>query len=295
MSWQAWALFKLASLFAPDYSSHGALMRAIARDRATGPAHPPKRLRKRIEFKDERSRVGRVFHVALLAGAASPIRIFYIHGGAFVLDLQAAQWILIGKLLAQTGAKIVAPIYPLAPEHSAGEGLEMIRQAYLDLAATHDPRNIVIVGDSAGGGLALSLAHLLRDMNGPAPAAIVLFSPWLDVGVDGSDQLALERRDPVLTIEFLRAAGRMWAKDTPVNDPKISPLFGDQTGLPPMMVFTGSRDILDSDAKRLAKKAGDIIVREYPNMMHVWPIAPIPEGRRAMAEAIDFIQQHVAG
>jgi acetyl esterase/lipase len=87
----------------------------------------------------------------------------------------------------------------------------------------------------------------------------------------------------------------MWADGLAVNDPRVSPLFGDQTGLPPTIVFSGSRDILDSDALRLAAANPDVEHRHYPGMMHVWPCAPMPEGRRALDEAAAFVQRYVKG
>jgi acetyl esterase/lipase len=293
ISIQAWIVLKIMPLFAPDLSSDGALQRVIAQDRARGAALPTKGLRKRIVFGDEMRGTDRVFRVAPRSGVTSPLRLLYLHGGAFVLDLQPAQWNLVWSLIMRTNAAVVVPIFPLAPEHGWRDGLAMVMRVYLELVKESGAHNIVIVSDSAGGGLALSLAHALRDAALPAPAALVMFSPWLDVSVTGADQPELQRRDPVLTIEFLREAGRMWAKDIPTNDPRVSPLFGRHEGLPPTIVFSGTRDILDSDAKRFAAAANKVTLREYPGMMHVWPVAPIPEGRRALDEAVAFINQHV--
>jgi acetyl esterase/lipase len=117
----------------------------------------------------------------------------------------------------------------------------------------------------------------------------VLFSPWLDLGVSGQDQPALEAHDPALTIEFLRRAGKLWAKEVLPGDPRVSPLYAAQQGLPPTIVFSGSRDILDSDALRLAQVNPAIKHRHYRNMVHVWPCAPIPEAGRALDEAASFI------
>jgi len=292
LSMRAWVLFKIVPFLVPDFSVPGALQREIEKDRLHGPAPPSWFMRKRIRFSDETRGANRIFRVAPSGGPNSPVRILFLHGGGYVFDLQDPHWSLIWGLISRTGAEVIAPIYPLAPEHGWREGLDMVRRVYLELVRERGGENIVIVGDSAGGGLALALAQALRDAKLPAPAALVLFSPWLDLGVSAPDQPALARRDPVLTIEFLRAAGLMWAKDVAANDPRVSPLFGEHAGLPPTIVFTGTWDILNSDAKRLAAVAGDVTLREYPNMMHVWPVLPIPEGRRALDEAAAFINQH---
>jgi epsilon-lactone hydrolase len=294
MSARAWVLFKIVPFLVPDFSAPGVLQRAIEKDHRHGPTLPSWYMRKRIRFSDETWGADRIFRVAPSGGTHSPVRIFFIHGGGYVFDLQDPHWSLIWGLVSRTGAEVVAPIYPLAPEHGWREGLDMVQRVYLELVKERGADNIVIMGDSAGGGLALALAQALRNAKLPAPAAVVLFSPWLDLSVTAPDQPELARRDPLLTIGFLRAVGLMWAKDVATNDPRISPLYGDQAGLPPTIVFTGTWDILNSDSKRLAAVAGNVTLREYPSMMHVWPVLPIPEGRRALDEAAAFINQHTS-
>lgn len=289
ISWQAWLILKLARWLAPDFSSPQAIERAIESDRVRGPARPSRHLLRKLRFSEEVGDGCRVFRASPRTGVTSSVRLLYLHGGAYVLDLQAVQWSLIAGLIQRTGAEVIAPIYPLAPEFGWQEGLSCVRSLYLKLAEDSGAGNVVLVGDSAGGGLALALAQSLRDAKITPPAALVLFSPWLDVGVVGVDQPALERLDPALTIQFLRATGRLWAKGLPVDDPRISPLFGDHTGLPPTIVFSGTRDVLDSDALRLAARNPDINHRHYRDMLHVWPGAPIPEAKRALDEAAAFI------
>jgi len=293
ISMRAWVLFKIVPFLVPKYSSPGVLQCAIDKDRLRGPALPAWYMRKRIRFSEATRGADRVFLVAPRDGPHSPVRIFFLHGGGYVFDLQDPHWSLIWGLISRTGAEVIVPIYPLAPENSWREGLDMVQRVYLELVKDISEKNIVIVGDSAGGGLVLALAQALRDAKLPAPAAAVLFSPWLDVRVSAPDQPELARQDPAFTIEFLRTVGLMWAKDVALNDPRVSPLFGEHTGLPPTIVFTGTWDILNSDAKRLAAISGDVTLREYPNMMHVWPVLPIPEGRRALDEAVAFINRHI--
>jgi acetyl esterase/lipase len=291
LSARAWVLFKLVPFLVPDFSVHGVLQREIEKNRLRGPALPSWYMRKLVRFSDETRGTDRIFRVAPNDGPNS-LRILFLHGGGYVFDLQDPHWSLIWGLISRTGAEVIAPIYPLAPEHGWREGLDMVQRVYLELVKARGRENIVIVGDSAGGGLVLALAQALRDAKLPAPAALVLFSPWLDVSVNAPDQPELARRDPAFTIEFLRTAGLMWAQDIATNDPRVSPLFGEHAGLPPTIVFTGTWDILNSDSRRLAAVAADVTLREYPNMMHVWPVLPIPEGRRALDEAAAFINQH---
>lgn len=293
MSFAAFMVNSLAAALAHDLNKPGALERGITKDRKRGPALPSRRLLRRIHFSDERMGPDRMFRLKPVDADRTPLRLMYLHGGAYIHNVQMIQWNLAAWLIKRLGAEVIAPIYPLAPEYSWREGHAAVERIYTSLAEGVGASNIVIFGDSAGGGLALALAQQLRDAGVPLPAALALFSPWLDVSVSGSDQSLLEQRDPVLKLDFLRRAGRLWARDIPLDDPRVSPLFGNHAGLPPTIMFSGSRDVLDSDAIRLAARNPAVNHRHYRNMIHVWPAAPIPEGRQALDEAASFIRQHV--
>jgi len=283
----------LATLLAPDQDKPGALEDGIARNRERGPALPPRRLRKRAELTDEHLDGVRVFRLEH-RDATTGLRFLYLHGGSYVHEMRAVQWNLASGLLDRLPATLVAPVYPLAPEHSWRDGLAAAERVYSRLADEAGAGNVVVLGDSAGGGLALALAQQLRDAGRPLPAALVLFSPWLDISLSGEDQPGLEKRDPVLRIGYLRRAGELWADGLPPADPRVSPLFGDHAGLPPTIVFSGTRDVLHSDAVRLARANPAVEHHSYPEMMHVWAAAPIPEGKRALDEAAAFVRRHVA-
>ena len=293
VSLRAWLIAKAVPLLAPRILDEAALKRAIVQTRARGPGAPSRRLRKRFAFRVEMRGEDRLFRLARKQ-QAGPLKMLYLHGGAYVFPVQTLQWAIAAGLLDRVGGEVVAPLYPLAPEHGFRDGLAAAERSYDDLVREAGASNVVIFGDSAGGGLALALAQRLRDTGRPLPSSIVLFSPWLDVSVSGDDQPALEARDPVLTIDFLRMAGRMWAGDVPTDDPRVSPLFGTHYGLPPTLVFSGTRDVLDSDALRLVIANPAVDHRHYTGMIHVWPCAPIPEAGRALDEAAAFIEQGFA-
>jgi acetyl esterase/lipase len=290
ISLRAWLVFAAVPFVAPNFDRPGALERAIERDRANGPGHPPRTLLKRSDFRDELWGSDRCFRLSV-RGGKRPLRFLYLHGGAYLLNVQPMQWTIAAGLLDRLGGEVIAPIYPLAPEHGWQDGLRSVERVYLNLIRVSRPENVVIFGDSAGGGLALALAQQLRDAGKALPAVLLLFSPWLDVGVTGRDQPALAARDPALSIEFLRKAGRLWAKGISAEDPRVSPLFGDHRRLPQTMIFSGTRDILDSDALRLARLNPAVEHRHYRNMIHVWPCAPIPEASQALDEAAAFVER----
>jgi monoterpene epsilon-lactone hydrolase len=282
-----WLMGRLAPLFAPDLDSAVGTRRAIEQDRARGPGMPSDYWLRKGVFSDERHGPYRQLRLRLKHADGRRFRLLYLHGGAYVLNLHSAQWTLVGGLLERSGSEVVVPLYPLAPEHNWRDGLEAARQAYFSLLAESPSDPIVIFGDSAGGGLALILAQSLRDSGGLQPAALVLFSPSLDLSKPSRSPSARAG-----SIEFRNDAGRFWGEGIAADDPRISPIYGDQRNLPPTVVFSGTRDPLDRDAVRLKKFNPNIELRRYGGMPHVWPVAPIPEGRRALDEAAEFIIQH---
>jgi acetyl esterase/lipase len=286
-------LYWLTKSLAPDLRSMEALQTAIRKDRDNGPARPSKRLLKKLEFFEERRDGRPVFHVARRGRGVSRLHLLYLHGGAFVLDLQDIQWKLVDGLLTQLDAEMAIPIYPLGPEATWRETMTCITSIYLDLVESVGAENVVVAGDSAGGGLALLLAQAMRDDGKAKPAALVLFSPVLDLSVSGADQPALERRDAAISISLIRNAGSLWAPDLPPDDPRVSPLFADQEGLPPTLVFTGDREVLESDARRLKVRNPAVDHRSYAEMPHVFPVGGLREGRHAYRETAAFIEAHI--
>lgn len=265
------------------------LLTEIEKDRKRGPALPPRSMQQALHFRKMQGKGGQRFELSLRPDRSEGPHILYFHGGAYVMQLIAPQWSLISGLVKRTGGTATAALYPLAPEHDWREGMAVADAAFDELVEKVGAANIVVAGDSAGGGLTLALALKRRDEGKSLPAGLVLFSPWLDITASGPDQPALEKRDPTLAIDMLRRAGAMWARDRDRADPYVSPLFGDPQGLPPILVFAGTRDVLYSDARRLAEKAPQVRLETYPEMFHVWTAAPIPEAGEALDRAAAFM------
>lgn len=261
------------------------------------PALPSDRLKRRLSFTERREHGFRVFDV----GARQPQgrgRILYIHGGAYVQELAGIHWRMVEKLIERTKGKASVPVYPLAPAAGWEEMSGPIVSLFGQLADEAGAENVSIVGDSSGGGLALSVTMALRDGGGPLPSSLVLFSPWLDLTMSDPRQVKLDRVDPMLGLPGLKAAGRAYAGQLATADPRVSPLYGSFERLPPMMILTGTHDILNSDAHAAAAKAFDagseLVLREYADMIHVWPALPVPEASPAFDEAAAFITTHWA-
>jgi acetyl esterase/lipase len=289
---RGWLLYNFVKLLSPDLSDPQILRETIEKDRAKGPARPTKKHLKKIDFSEAVEDGMLVFRALRKSAPPSPLKLLYLHGGAYVLDFQEIQWNLVVGLLDRVNAEVIAPIYPLGPEASWRETTAAVREHYLASVERYGAENLIVVGDSAGGGLALLLAQANRDDGLPQPKALVLFSPALYVAGKGADQPALEKRDPALSLRLLHEIGPMWLTGLPADDPRVSPLFASHENLPPTIIFTGDREILHSDALRLKQANPSVDHRSYPEMMHVFPVSPLREARQALDEAAFFIEQH---
>ena len=140
--------------------------------------------------------------------ARSDHRVLYLHGGAYVHGPFGAHWRLISRLIQRTRAQVTMPLYPLAPRHTWRDAFSLLGHVYAEMASQQNTANITFTGDSAGGGLALAFAQLLREKAQPLPGKLVLLSPWLDVTFSDPKQLELAGIDRMLATPGPRWAGR---------------------------------------------------------------------------------------
>ena len=186
--------------------------------------------------------------------------------------------------------------YRLAPEDPFPSGFEDCVEAYNHLLDTgHDPKDIVLAGDSAGGNMVLSVLLYLRDKGIPLPACGIMLSALLDLTFTGESRFTNARRDPMLPNGGKELIQQMYHPDVADDCPYVSPLFGDFTGLPPLLGQVGSIEILRDDTVRAAdraKAAGVPFRMEvWPGLPHVWQLIDfIPESSEAISHIVAFIQ-----
>ncbi|MEO9601151.1 alpha/beta hydrolase [Parasphingorhabdus sp.] len=264
-----------------------------ARDHARGPASPVRWLRKHCDIEKTEIDGQPLFRLNPKENA-SALHIFYLHGGGYAFNIVSLHWHFIEKLIRKTGASVTVPIYPLSPENKWDSSYAMVMEAFEQAVSRHGAENIVVMGDSAGGGFSLGLSQMLRNQGKTLPSKLVLLSPYLDQTAADPKQVALEKTDILISIEGIRRLGTWWAREG--EDPAVfpvSPLFEPVDRLPPMLVFAGSDEVLLSDSLRLKQKGDDsdarIELRIYDRMQHVWMLLPIPEAKKALAEIIDFL------
>jgi acetyl esterase/lipase len=233
------------------------------------------------------------------AAGASDRAMLYLHGGGYCIGAPATHRALTGRLARATGAPVFVPDYRLAPDHPHPAALDDALAAYRWLLQQKLPaRNIVIVGDSAGGGLALSCALALRQTGDALPAALVLLSPWVDLSCSGDSMVARAARDPIVEPEGLRRWAGHYLAGRAADDPACSPLFANLDGLPPMLVQVGSEEILNSDAQRLQQRARacgvDCSLHEYPGLWHDFQLQGglLAEADAAIEEIAVFAARH---
>jgi monoterpene epsilon-lactone hydrolase len=224
-------------------------------------------------------------------------RVLYVHGGGYVHPLSADYWRLV-RALVDVPAEVVVPAYPLAPAATVDEVLPRLLEVEARVSGVGPDLPTILMGDSAGGALAIVMALRLRDLDRRSPAGVVALSPWLDATLDEDAVRDLEASDPMLAESGLRAAGRWWAGVRGPSDPLVSPVHADLGDLPLLDVFIGAHDILRPAVDDLAVRAGedgaDLHVHETPAMFHVWMTRAIPEGRRTRREITRLVRRRVA-
>jgi dienelactone hydrolase len=221
--------------------------------------------------------------------------ILYVHGGAYFAGSGRTHLALIARLSRLAMREVIAPDYRLlqdAPFPAAFDDVLAVWD-YL-IARGHDPQDIVIGGDSAGGGLALSLLSHLT-LHGQPPAGLFAFSPWTDMTLHGNSLHAATTREVVLPVERMAEAATLYLAGAPPEDPRASPLFARYITPPPVLLQAGSHEALCDDAVRMADHlcaaGGEVTLQIWPDCPHVWQMFDgwLPEARDALKDTARFV------
>jgi acetyl esterase/lipase len=224
--------------------------------------------------------------------------VYYLHGGAYVACSPRTHRPFTSALSLAANARVFALDYRLAPECRFPAAVEDAIAGYRWLLGQGiEPREIVIGGDSAGGGLTIATLVALRDAGERLPRAAFLLSPWTDLAATGPSLDVNDQCDPMFYGEGIRKMASVYLGDASPRDPLVSPLYADLSELPPMLVYASSTEVLLDDSVRLAERARQagvsIDLRVWDDLPHVWPIFvafKLPESRRAIDEIVQFIQ-----
>ncbi len=228
--------------------------------------------------------------------------VLYLHGGGYTCGSAQTHRSLVSKLAQETGIPNIAINYRLAPEYPYPAALDDALLAYrclLDKERYH-PKDIVVMGDSAGGGLALALLLKLKSLALPQPLTAVVLSPWTDLKMEGASAAPEVERDPILDVETAHEWAALYAGQTALDDPFVSPIYGDLSDLPPVLVQVGTEEILYNDATRFATFASmqqsEVTLQIEKNMPHVWHFfwPYLPEARTAIKNIRIYIDKKIS-
>lgn len=231
-------------------------------------------------------------------GPEGETALMYLHGGGYIFGGLDSHRDIAWRIAEASGMRVLNVDYSLAPEHPFPRALEDATACYRWLVDQgFAGEKLAIAGDSAGGGLALATMMNAKNLGMPLPHTAVLLSPWCDLSLSGDSMTLNAEADPVLPPAGLEFFARCYLGDRDPRAPFASPLFGDLSGLPPMMIMVGSTEILLSDSRRLADKineaGGEAQLDIWPNMPHIFPVfaARLPEGKQAVAKFCEFLKQ----
>jgi monoterpene epsilon-lactone hydrolase len=224
--------------------------------------------------------------------------VLYFHGGGFFMSSPVEHRLVTWRIARACKGSLLAVDYRKAPDHAFPAWVEDAIAAYEDLLDRgYAPDDIIVAGDSAGGNIALALAHRLRRLGRPMPGKLLLFSPWADLACEGRSFDSNSRRDAMFDGTGVRALGRYLTRACDPRDPEVSPVHADFDGFPEMLVFAGSTEVFLDDARTVTQRAraagvkADLFV--YRHMPHVFPMFA---GVLPLAKtAFDHVEQFVRG
>lgn len=298
MSWQMHAIATYGGLirrprtYATPQSARAYL------NRPKGAGEPPPQLVTSARYRLTRGVVnGFVCHTVQSANSehisVGGPSVIYVHGGAYVNQIQRAHWKLVCAIADATRRPVHVPLYGLAPQHCAEEAIDFLG-IVMGRAAQHG--SVYLAGDSSGAGLALAATQSIISAGATPPLGLTLISPWLDIALTNPAIDTIAERDPWLAVPGLRECGQVWAGNLSAEDSRVSPIFGELHNLPLIDLYVGDRDIFVADCRRLRDGTGTgrMTYHEQPGAIHIYPLLPVPEAKPARHRLLSHIDAAVS-
>lgn len=242
---------------------------------------------------------GRIVPAGRIAGAADKPTLLWLHGGSYWMGSAVTHAPMVGALARRLGGRAVIPEYRLAPENPFPAAVDDALLAYRALLAEGVPAGgIVLGGDSAGGGLAFALLHLILRERLPTPRAVIGFSPWADLTLSGESHRTMAGRDVMLPAERLGDIRDGYLAGADPRDPRASPVLGNFAGAPPTLILSSLHEVLRDDARMMAAQLRahgvEVVHREESGLPHAWPlfVGLLPEAEQALEVTAAFVAAH---
>lgn len=234
-------------------------------------------------------------------GAPEGECLLYLHGGGYLFGSPRSYRQFVTRFAHRAGMRLFTPDYRLAPEYPFPAAVDDALATWRWLLDKGIPASsIVLAGDSAGGGLSLALIHALKDLGLPLPAAVITLSPYSDLLTTGESLESNTDSCVMFSADGIRRAAETYLAGSDGSSPLASPLYGDFTGFPPLLVYVSDTEALRDDSLRVAERATEagvaVDLRVWHAQPHVWPIfyPLLPEADRTIAEMAQFIEAHKA-
>ena len=250
------------------------------------PTTPPKNLETRYEDLPN----GRVFYAN--EDSKSGITVFYLHGGAYFMDITNAHWKLLKKLVDGANVRLIVPAYRLLPFATYREAFDLVVPLYREYREANPDQKVILMGDSAGGGLSLAVTEQFKADGIILPDELILLSPWVDIAMDNEQIGKYESRDPFLSVQTLSVCAEKWMDGLDAHDWHVSPIYGDMKGIRNVTVFVGTSEIFFPDVTKFFRMldrdpSNELLVGDEMN--HVYPLFPIPEAKYAVNKILQTV------
>ena len=250
------------------------------------PTTPPKNLETRYEDLPN----GRVFYTN--EDSKSGITVFYLHGGAYFMDITNAHWKLLKKLVDGANVRLIVPAYRLLPFATYREAFDLVVPLYREYREANPDQKVILMGDSAGGGLSLAVTEQFKADGIILPDELILLSPWVDIAMDNEQIGKYESRDPFLSVQTLSVCAEKWMDGLDAHDWHVSPIYGDLKGIRNVTVFVGTSEIFFPDVTKFFRMldrdpSNELLVGDEMN--HVYPLFPIPEAKYAVNKILQTV------
>lgn len=235
----------------------------------------PIRLKKKCKIEEMQYKKRKVFILKPSKNVENKKTILYLHGGSYVIETTYRHWQFLEDLVNDSKMTLILPDYPLTPKYTYKNVFNMIEPLYKKIVKEVGAKNLVLMGDSAGGGMALALLEKLINEKELMPSKTILLSPWLDVTLENPEiTKELQKKDPTLIKDALKIAGKAYSGEDGMDNFLVNPILGPIKGLKNIVIFTGTHDILNPDTRKFYKRAQkenvEIDYREVENAIHIW-------------------------